>query len=262
MGLGDTARRFEGAFGVGAGEAVSRLSVDDLFIDAYGLVCRRLPFGFGDNPPAFCISRAAAAGFGAPAAAYAVKGFLNVFAFCGVCLTACPLFCLDTLPEPFCCVMGLPLRFHGWKSSLRSSTKFEGKRPTMRLSRFNRPIHHDPSPALRHSIRSPSMKPRSRLVWKERLGWLYAITVSSVSTYLTAPRVDGFAPAWEANRQRLGSWRHPQSRLCVRFRMCRFNIHPAGVRGQGDIRLFEQREDAPGRAATRKTARARGGGSA
>jgi predicted membrane chloride channel (bestrophin family) len=35
-------------------------------------------------PPARSLSRAAAAGFGAPAAAYAVKGFLKVlFAFCG-----------------------------------------------------------------------------------------------------------------------------------------------------------------------------------
>src|SRR4051794_21743838 len=43
-------------------------------------------------------------------------------------------------------------------------TKFEGKRPIMRLSRLSLPIHHDPSPALRHSIKSPSTKPRSRSV--------------------------------------------------------------------------------------------------
>ena len=34
----------------------------------------------------------------------------------------------------------------------------------MRRSRFSRPIHHEPSPALSTSIRSPSMNPRSRLV--------------------------------------------------------------------------------------------------
>ncbi len=34
----------------------------------------------------------------------------------------------------------------------------------MRLSRRNLPIHHDPSPALRHSIKSPSTNPRSRFV--------------------------------------------------------------------------------------------------
>ncbi len=33
-----------------------------------------------------------------------------------------------------------------------------------RLSLRKRPIHHDPSPALRHSIKSPSTKPRSRFV--------------------------------------------------------------------------------------------------
>jgi len=54
--------------------------VDDLFIDEYGLCVRRLPFIFDDTvPPVFCcISLAAAAGFGDPAAAYAVKGFLNM----------------------------------------------------------------------------------------------------------------------------------------------------------------------------------------
>jgi hypothetical protein len=70
-GLGDTARRFETAFGAGAGDAVSRLSVDDLFIDEYGLcVARRLPFTLDETPPiCFSISRAAAAGFGGFAAA-------------------------------------------------------------------------------------------------------------------------------------------------------------------------------------------------
>lgn len=57
-GLGDTARRFDGALD-GAGDAVSRLSVDDLFMDEYGLCCaRRLPFGLGAMPPAFSIARA------------------------------------------------------------------------------------------------------------------------------------------------------------------------------------------------------------
>jgi len=92
-----------------------------------------------------------------------VKGFRNVFAFCGVGLTGCALFCRDMLDPPLG-VIGLALRLHGWKSSARSSTKLDGNSPTMRLSRFRRPIHQEPSPALRHSIRSPSMKPRSRLV--------------------------------------------------------------------------------------------------
>lgn len=74
---------------------------------------------------------------------------------------------LDMLPPPpDCSGNGLALRL-GWKFSSRSFTKFEGNSPTMRLSRLNRPIHHDPSPALRHSIRSPSMKPRSRFVCED-----------------------------------------------------------------------------------------------
>ena len=60
--------------------------------------------------------------------------------------------------------IGLVARLVGWKLSSRTMTKFEGKRPIMRLSRLSLPIHHDPSPALRHSIRSPSTKPRSRSV--------------------------------------------------------------------------------------------------
>lgn len=36
LGRGDTALRFEGPL-AGAGDAVSRLSVDDLFMDEYGL---------------------------------------------------------------------------------------------------------------------------------------------------------------------------------------------------------------------------------
>jgi hypothetical protein len=52
-------------------------------------------------------------------------------------------------------------RWTGTKSSPSTVTKFEGKSPIIRLSRRRRPIHHEPSPALRHSIRSPSTKPKS-----------------------------------------------------------------------------------------------------
>jgi hypothetical protein len=51
-------------------EDLSRLSVDDLFMEEYGLCCtRRLPLGLAAKPPAFSIWRAAAAGLGAAAAA-------------------------------------------------------------------------------------------------------------------------------------------------------------------------------------------------
>lgn len=56
---------------------------------------------------------------------------------------------------------GLTERVAGTKSSSRTFTKFDGNTPTMRLSRRKRPVHHDPSPALRHSIRSPSINPKS-----------------------------------------------------------------------------------------------------
>ena len=116
VGLGETALRVEGLWTGGAGDAVSRLSVDDLFMDEYGFFCaRRLPFGSGASPPAFCICLAAAAGFGEAAAAYAVNGFLNMlFAFCGACLGVdWALFCRDMLTPPFC-VNGLGFRLQGW----------------------------------------------------------------------------------------------------------------------------------------------------
>lgn len=62
-------------------------------------------------------------------------------------------------------IIGLVVsRLTGTKSSLRSSTKFDGNNPTARLSRRNRPIHHCPSPAFKHSIKSPSTNPRSLVV--------------------------------------------------------------------------------------------------
>jgi len=60
--------------------------------------------------------------------------------------------------------MGLVSRLTGTKSSLISSTKLEGNSPTARLSRRSRPIHHCPSPAFRHSIKSPSTNPKSLVV--------------------------------------------------------------------------------------------------
>jgi hypothetical protein len=67
-GRGDTARKFDGALAAGAGDADSRLSVDDLFIDEKGVFSFLLPLGDA-RPPAFNLSRAAAAGFGDCAAA-------------------------------------------------------------------------------------------------------------------------------------------------------------------------------------------------
>jgi hypothetical protein len=68
-GRGDTARRFDGPLDGGAGDELSRLSVDDRFIDENGVFWPlTLPLG-EFMPPAFRRSRAAAAGFGAPAAA-------------------------------------------------------------------------------------------------------------------------------------------------------------------------------------------------
>lgn len=60
--------------------------------------------------------------------------------------------------------IGLVSRLTGTKSSLKSSTKLDGNNPTARRSRRNRPIHHCPSPAFKHSIKSPSTNPRSRVV--------------------------------------------------------------------------------------------------
>jgi hypothetical protein len=68
-GRGDTARKFDGPLDAGAGNADSRLSVDDRFIDEKGVFSfLRLPLGDAP-PPAFSLSRAAAAGLGDPAPA-------------------------------------------------------------------------------------------------------------------------------------------------------------------------------------------------
>lgn len=64
-GRGDTARRLEGPRAAGAGDALSRLSVESLFIDENGFVV----FAACGVAPCRSLSRAAAAGFGAPAAA-------------------------------------------------------------------------------------------------------------------------------------------------------------------------------------------------
>ena len=105
-GRGETARKFEGARG--AGDGVSRLSVDDLFMDENGVFCAfKLPLGEDTPLVALSLSRAAAAGFGEAADAYAVNGFRKVLlAFCGVCFGA--LSCRDTMLPP------LPVRAHGW----------------------------------------------------------------------------------------------------------------------------------------------------
>lgn len=138
------------------------LSFELLFMAENGLwLFFKLPLGvLNALPPLRRDSRPAASGFGLPAAAYAVKGFLKTVFFFSI-TAGWGLAALDMLPPPLVLAgMGEV----GRKSSLSTSTKFDGKRPTIRRSRFNLPIHHEPSPALRHSIRSPSMKPRSRFV--------------------------------------------------------------------------------------------------
>lgn len=118
--------------------------------------------GFGEGPrdedrlsDFLSSSRFSLAGSGAE---YAWKGFRNAFdlAFCGGCG-------LNGLGLGDRSGIGLEALLAGRKLSSRTSTKLEGNMPIMRLSRRNRPVHHDPSPAFKHSIKSPSMKPRSRL---------------------------------------------------------------------------------------------------
>jgi len=115
-----------------------------------------MPIGLGDGPrdididSCFFISALfASAGSGA---AYAWNGFRNAFDFSGFGLM------LGVRSG-----IGLEDLLVGRKLSSRTSTKLEGNNPIDRLSLHSLPIHHDPSPALRHSIRSPSTNPRSRL---------------------------------------------------------------------------------------------------
>lgn len=76
--------------------------------------------------------------------------------------------------------IGLETRLAGRKLSSRTSTKFDGNRPIIRLSRLSRPIHHEPSPALRHSIRSPSTNPRSRLDYFLVSKWTHQETWTAI----------------------------------------------------------------------------------
>ena len=86
---------------------------------------------------------------------YAWKGFLNVDGdLCGLVAGLLLRVKDEALRE-----MGI-----GWKLSSRTLTKLEGNSPTARLSRRSLPVHHEPSPAFKHSMRSPSMNPRSRLL--------------------------------------------------------------------------------------------------
>lgn len=88
-----------------------------------------------------------------PRLSYASNGFLN---FAG----------LDEAGLCVGCVSGEALRLFGagWKLSSSTLTKLLGKRPMALGSLRSLPIHHCPSPALRASIKSPSMKPRSFFV--------------------------------------------------------------------------------------------------
>lgn len=107
--------------------------------------------------------------------------------------------------------MGLVVLLTGRKSSGSTSTKFEGNRPTILLSRRSLPIHHEPSPALRHSINSPSMKPRSRFdcegvkALRQYVSICTGCGLQASSTYLSTVRVDSPAPAREARGN--GRWR-------------------------------------------------------
>lgn len=101
---------------------------------------------------------------------------------------------------------GLVDRLTGRKWSGRTSTKLEGKTPTVLLRR-NLPVHHDPSPAFRHSIRSPSTKPRSRwdCTMVSQAGWR---RLAGRDAYLSSPRVDGSAPARKPRGKRGRCWYH------------------------------------------------------
>jgi hypothetical protein len=125
----------------------------------WGLLSRSM-LGFGegarDDRMLSCFFNSARFNAAWSGAAYASNGLRYAFdlAFCG----ALGLKGLGVRSG-----IGLDTRLAGRKLSSRTSTKFDGNRPIMRLSRLSRPIHHEPSPALRHSIRSPSTNPRSRL---------------------------------------------------------------------------------------------------
>lgn len=95
------------------------------------------------------MSRAAARGFGAPAAACAEKGLRKPLFFFALVGVFCPeLGGVESLRRG----SGLALRVAGWKVVSRTLTKLEGNLPTIRGSRFKRPVHQEPSPAFRHSI--------------------------------------------------------------------------------------------------------------
>ena len=95
---------------------------------------------------------------GGRASLWAWNGFLNtVFCFLGPDVGFIS-------GDGFGVTTGLTVRVTGTKSSLSTWTKLDGKRPIIRRSRRRRPVHHCPSPALRHSIKSPSTNPRSFFV--------------------------------------------------------------------------------------------------
>lgn len=95
----------------------------------------------------------------------------------------------------------------GLKFSGNTSTKFDGKTPIILLSRHSLPVHHDPSPAFRHSIRSPSMKPKSRLDYRRVSNHPICpgkadAAQNGPDTHFSAPGIDGSDPAREPRRER------------------------------------------------------------
>ena len=131
---------------------------------------------------------------------------------------------------------GLTDRVVGRKLSGRTSTKLEGNTPTALLSRHSLPVHHEPSPALRHSMRSPSMNPRSRLDCNASVVSTLpcnsgAEKTAGQQTHLSSPRVSGADPARKARGQR---WRR-QNHCCG----CR------GRRRTGSLLFGLQMDDGP-----------------
>jgi hypothetical protein len=92
--------------------------------------------------------------------------------------------------------IGLEDLLVGRKLSSRTSTKLEGNKPIDRLSLHSLPIHHDPSPALRHSIRSPSTNPRSRLDYFSQ--HIENFGVPNAITYFTTKTVHRADPTRES----------------------------------------------------------------
>ena len=172
-----------------------------------------------------------------PTFSYASNGFLNtLLLFAG--LADASLWDACVIGE------GFLLTGAGWKLSSSTLTKLLGNSPMARGSLRNLPIHQEPSPALRASIRSPSMNPRSFFVSPphEYVAWhQHGKRAGIGGAPIVSRRPDGCADSWLALQimSLRSNWSRMAALLCRTIVNCRAKYKDVQVgRRTGQRQMF------------------------